>query len=360
MESIKTISRIGLKHIFVYSILFTCLGKSQADPDENVQHYQYSANVAKARIDLAVPAAPAMQILNTGSDMLMRPGNVREVGIAISDLLQAGGSIELSPALLLGDVTLSEYQANPFLYRFRVSVATGSTSNGDRDYGWGFRFTILDETDLRIDKQLQDSLVKLGHEINSIYMECTRTIDSASAENPIRIQEHIDSCFTNLYDQRIADVREIAKVKNWNKPIFEVGIAGAASSSDSSLKHLIQNKYGLWMTGGFPLLNEKGQIVIGLKALVDRNASNKLADTEGSLAARGYIGGNKFKGFLETDWMMKKNLLPAFSINVGGELNVLNGVWIDCSIGISKQRNTEAALTNSFNIRIATPEMTSN
>lgn len=358
---INKLTKIFSRAILIVLELFLlfCIGSSQ-EQNNGLQHYKDSADVAIARIDLAVPEAPAIKILDVETDMIMRPGTVREIGVSVSDFLRSGGAIELSPGLLLGNTTLNEYQKNPFLYRARISAATKSPSDGGRDYAWGLRFTLVDETDLRTDQMLQDTLVSIAHETEKKVFDITRErgIDPFDEKGKAELARISDSCIALGLDEKIASVREKAKARNWNKSILELGIAGVATSMDSTFKHLMQNKYGLWLTGGFPLLGEKGQIVIGLKALLRRSQENKLDQGSGSMALRSYIGSNRLKGFLEADWTAVKNELPIFGLNAGGEFNVINGIWIDLSVGVSKKKYQYATLTSSFNIRLATPELT--
>lgn len=339
--------------IFVIICLLS-IANSFSQTDEKL------SDIVKTRVDYAVPDAPAFKILGITPNVIMRPGNVREVGVTVANFLANGGAVEISPGLLFASPSLSDYQSNPFLYRLRISAATKSTLYGVRDYALGVRLTFIDETDLRADKILQDSLKKIGNEIGMKINDFTRDNAALFASNKTEFDEKMESFLEPIhkkYDRHIEKSRREAKLRNWNKPILELGIAGVATSMDATYKHFLQNKYGVWLTGGLPLIGESGQIVFGGRGCLERGTENKLDQSSGSMAVRGYIGNNSMKGFVEVDWTAIKNELPVFEMAIGGEFNVINGIWVEILAGVSKQKKQLTTLTNSFNIRLATPDL---
>jgi hypothetical protein len=338
--------------LMITFLLFNAISYSQSDEQQS--------DLAKTRVDYAVPEAPAFKILDVEPDAIMRPGNVREVGVSIANFLSNGGAIEISPGLLFAPSSLKDYQSHPFVYRLRVSFSTKSSQYGARDYALGVRMTFIDETDLRTDKLLSDSLVRIGDEIGIKINNFTRDNAELYVVNKAEFDEKLESFLLPLrkkYDKLIVNARQEAKKRNWNKSILELGIAGVASSLDATYKHLLQNRYGVWLTGGLPLFGESGQIVFGGSGFLERGMENKLNQTNGSIAVRGYIGNNWMKGFLGADWTAIKKELPLLRVNVGGEFNVSNGIWIEILVGLSNQKNQLTTLTSSFNIKLATPEL---
>lgn len=338
-----------------------------------------SADVAKARIDFAVPDAPAFKIMDADPSIIMKPGTLREVGVAVANFLGNGGTLpktfatEISPGLLLGRASLGDYINNPFWYRIRVSAATTTEPDRGTNLGIGFRITLVDESDLRGDKALLNRLIPIGHTIEQRESACSEAIIEKypKFKNPdsiINDAKHfgalIDSCFRSEragidsdFNTMIANAREQAKRMNWNKTILELGLAGLASSPDSLAKNLSAEKYAFWLTAGFPLLGQSGQLLIALQATLDRGNDHILNHGNFAVASRGYFGENGYKGFLEGDWQLGDEQLPSFTAILGGELNLTNGIWLDASFGIQRTGVGEAKFVSAMNLRFATPEL---
>ncbi|MBI5021982.1 MAG: hypothetical protein HZB59_11155 [Ignavibacteriales bacterium] len=342
------------------SVIFLSINNAiiaQSDAEESFNRLNDKQGVQNGLVDYAVPDLPALKIFGKETEFITRPGTVRDISIGLGNLFQSVGALEISPALLLFKVSLSSYQQSPFLYRTRISVSVNSPANGMREVGWGLRFTIIDDADLRTDKILQSTLISVGRELDSLSLEWIKSLPIEVLSDSASFNEEYDKFLSPSYSNKIKEAREEAKKRNWNKPILEFAVAGSAVSPDSTLKRFSQSAYAFWLTGGFLFLEEDGQIVFGLNGLARRSESNKIDDMRGSFALRGYYGSNSIKGFIECDWKAVKKDLPYFCLNAGGELNLLNGVWVDCALGIIKQSNEEAKFTSSLNIKIATPEL---
>ncbi|MBA4312237.1 MAG: hypothetical protein C0417_06375 [Chlorobiaceae bacterium] len=348
-----------LIRLLFLSFLFSQINYSilaQSDAEKSFYRINDQQGVQKARVDFAVPDLPALKIFEREAEFIARPGTVREISVGLGNLFQSGGALEVAPALLLSKASLSSYQQSPFLYRARISVSVNAPANGVREIGWGLRFTIIDDADLRTDKILQLTLISTGHELDSLSLEWLKSLPVEVLSDSASFSKEYDKFLSPTYGNRIKEAREEAKKRNWNKSILEFAVAGSAVSPDSTLKRFSQSGYAFWLTGGFPFLGEDGQIVFGLKGAARRSETNGIDDMQASFGLRSYYGSNNVKGFLECDWKAVKKQFPYFGFNAGGELNVLNGIWIDCSLGIIKQSNEEAKFTSSLNIKIAIPE----
>lgn len=333
---------------------------------------QTADDISKARADMAVPDAPAFKILDVDPNNIMRSSNLREVGLSVSNFLLGGGVLpkafaaELSPGLLMGRVSLDGYQKNPFWYRFRISAGSKTASNGATDLAIGFRFTFQDESDLRTNKDLEKRILNSARAINDIETEALKQIpadpfldDSSKAQADSLYDAFKASKQSQIsgYEAEIVSVRDKAKKESWNKPILEAGLAVVGNSKDSLAKNLLASKYGVWITRGFSVFGQNDQTLIGLKGLLGRNTNGELKQGEGSLALRYYYGENSEKGFLEADWTFNSEMNPAYSVSIGGELDVANGFWLDASFGMIKKGVDDPKITSSLNIRIATPEL---
>lgn len=381
MNSRRTVKSNRLTRLAIVCVIllltarFEALAQSVASDTATVQQ-----NAAKAWADYAVPDMPAFAVLGLDPTSILRPTSAREVGVAVANFLANGQVLpkafaaELAPYMLLANKSLSDYQQNRFWYRMRLSVGTKAGADGGTDLGLGLRITLWDETDLRVDTNLQNKLVMFAHNREGVRSECTKKIPIALLRaDPVaygkRLEELVrDSLLAQLeqtggtdstlgIDATISVEREKAKQTKWNKQIVELGIAGMASSPDSSAKNLFAVRYALWLTGAVPIFRSDGQLIGSLRVAIARDAANSLKTGEGALAFRGYVGRNSQKGFLGVDWNVKDGMNPSFGINLGGELNLSNGIWLDLTIGLQKPSNADAKIASSLNVRLGTPEL---
>ena len=354
LRCMTVVLAICVTHVFVLAQGTESQSKSLLDRSVD------SAGVANARVDYAVPDAPAFKILGTEPSNIMRPSTVRELGVAISAVNAKGGAIEVSPSLLIGNPTLSSYRDSPFWHRLRVSAGAQLTENGNKDYGIGLRMTFIDDADLRTDPLLTDALIQVGHQLGAKEIECSKSIQIDPVLHPEEWARAIDSCLTPAvtakYDSIVEATRESAKRRNWNKTLWEMGLAELASTPDSSVKRLQAQKYGMWSTLALPLFSTRGQILVGLRALVERDSDNVLDRWNGSVVVRGYYGKNDVKGFAEGDWDFRTHAFPTVTASLGVEFSVGNGIWVEGFAGLSTISGQGAKFTTGLNLRFGTPE----
>lgn len=318
----------------------------------------------KARVDFAVPDAPAFKILQTEPSSVLRPTSAREIAVTIANLFQGGTipdnyALEISPGLIFGS-SLAKYRENPFLYRARISFATKSMENSARQIGAGIRLTLWDETDLRMDNILQTELKKLGEQSVNLMSECVSElaeegIDSESPNFQELLNERLEEKGFEKINPLIEERREAAKKKKWNAPIVEVGFAMSALSGDTLARNLAVDSYRWWLAGAFPLGSD-GQVVAGLNGGITENEEGELKNSESNFGLRGYYGTNQQKMFLEGNLRTASAFLPSISLNIGYEFNLMNGLWADLSLGLIKKDGSKFVSNSSLNFRFATPE----
>lgn len=336
---------------------------------------QAPPEMARARLDLAVPDAPAFKILDVEPSEVMRPGTLREVAVTIGNVLANAPALprsfalELAPRLLFSNVSLQDYRGGAldrFLYRLRLSAASSENQHGGRSVGLGVRMTFLDESDLRNDRTFEQQLIGVAREINALETGCAELIPAdapfLSDEEQMRWQAVRDSCRDallgrrNSLDQRIADIRDEAKAEGWNKAIIEAGLALRGTSDDSLAKDVALDRYGVWLTAGLPLSERNGQLLLGIQASTMRGEGGSFSVHSGSLSLRGYYGENGQKGYLEAQWLAATEELPSALVSLGGEMNLTNGFWVDVSAGLEAHAGERRTLRTSLNFRLATPE----
>ena len=113
--------------------------------------------------DFSVPESPAFVMLNDYPSAILRPGSFRALTVQLSDFSKSGGvlpqtfAVEFSPMMLINGVSLqlNEYQKAPYRYRAYLSAATRriNEATGRTQASIGFRFTLIDDSDPRLDQQ---------------------------------------------------------------------------------------------------------------------------------------------------------------------------------------------------------------
>jgi hypothetical protein len=326
-------------------------------------------------LDYSVPESPAFKILGNSPDNILKPTSVKSAAFSIGNYFLTKGSIipknlavEISPLLLNGKASLNDYNNSKFLYRMRFSLGTNILDNGGYNIGEGFRFTIIDKTDLRDFKSnrqfanlLYASTINNSVAVNKAISEY---IMGHPAENLTQISARekysTDSAFkkginamaVKFYDiETVVAYRDSIKNSLWNAPIWEVSVAALQSSRDSLVKNLQLSQIGLWTTAGIPL-GKKGQLLIGGKiAIVDSVTWH----TDISIGERLYYGSNDIKVFLQAQYDYK-NKTNNFTASLGGQFNIFNGLWGEVSLNLVVDGKGKLSYQPGFNIGLGTPE----
>jgi hypothetical protein len=309
-----------------------------------------------------VPDNPANNILGLSQSDLLRPAGIREIGVLLSTTIPGSVAFEAAPLLLFSSPTLQAYKSNPFLYRIRVSAATTSGPDGSRRLGTGVRFTIFDHGDLRTNPELLDVYRQLGAITSAMQLACLDENPEWESLDDEQRRPLIASCVqAKLEAERIDDVlsqrREAIKELAWNQPLCEVGAAVAAASPDSLYKHLIVGKYALWGTLALPFLDMHGQFLAGFRLETFRGDDQRIGEIRGTAALRAYYGMNDVKGFVNLDLRKEGALDLLYRGLLGIELGLLNGFWIEASVGIERSATEAARISTGLDLRFGTPEI---
>jgi hypothetical protein len=376
--------------IILLSISYVRLQAQQTVKDTSI-------SAGWGNMDFAVPESPAFQILGTNPDNIIKPTSAKAATLNIGDYFLTNGpvipkslAVEISPFLLADSkVSLYKYNHNKFLYRMRLSFGTSSQQNGNYAIAEGLRFTILDKTDLRTDtlfnkyigSLLQDVAVAKSTIINTHIKELNQIVgenyyqflSDISDESHLSskdsvlskesddfldkiFQESNDSVLANHLSQ-LSAYRDQKRNSLWNKQIWEAGIASLQSSSDSLINNLKFSQIGLWSSLGFPV-GKKGsqfyrnsQLLIGIKGgLLDSTTW----ETNVSLGARLFYGGNNVKGYVQGEWD-SKNQQTSFTTTLGCQFNISSGLWGQFALNFIIE-NGKTSFQPGFNIGLGTAE----
>jgi hypothetical protein len=327
-------------------------------------------------MNFAVPDAPAFKILDSQPDNIMRPATTQELAVSLSDPfinreLPSALAIEFSPYLTIGgsSLTLKSYQESflsRLLYHTRISIASQrSTSTGDTTVlAFGLRFTLLDESDLRLDKDYIDKIYSYNDSLLAIDSRIKdhfrgrgpgfQTKTQVEKDSILKIEADSIKIADRLLEESIVAVHELAKLRNWNKPIIEVGLAISGSSSESKVtKGIIGTRAAMWFVGAGNI-DTWGQWVLGLNTTLRRNESGKFSAFDGTLSSRIYAGENIYKGLIQFESEIHDGNLRNL-LQLGGEVRFYEILWLDYTAGILKAGSDPITFTSSLNIRMGTP-----
>lgn len=316
---------------------------------------------SNARLNFAVPDAPAFTILNYTPSIIVRPTSVKEVALAISDFINRGGVLprnvgaEFSPGMLIGggSLTIRQYNANPFWYRVRISAATQTTDDntGRIRAALGFRFTFTDDADPRMDRPFIENLSTLAVDINRAV---ARKVQQAPPDGSGPIAP--DLVDVEALEQEVEALRTRQREERWNANIWEFAAAARFGSRDSLARNAAAEKYQGWIAGSFRV-EQWGQFIFNASGSVERAANFKMDSTQFAMSARFYFGSNDMKVFGEGQITALEKSPALYLFNVGGELNAISSFWLEFAAGFEKRGAEPAIIRTAFHIRWSLPEV---
>ncbi len=325
-----------------------------------------SDSLKAARLDLAVPQAPAFELLDVNPDAILRPGTFRElaVGLGSGDLRQA--SVEFAPVpLFAGHQSLTEYQRSRLWNTWRVSLATQTPEGGAVSMSAGLRVSIIDRSDPRMDRAFLHQLYGAADRVRDAMLEANKRLrgnpalfEAKKQGEKDEIQSQINAAVAAVAtaeDARIDSLREAQRQSHWNAPILELAFAGVGTSADSSFKALHVARYAAWLTGGLPA-GQRGQVLAGAQAGLVPDVNGALKRSQGAASVRAYAGSNEVKGFLGGNLRWANGTLPVQAAHFGMELRLVPGIWAEINAGITREGSTDAKWTSGVRLRYATPE----
>ncbi len=320
-------------------------------------------NVAasNARLTFAVPDAPAFSILNFTPTSILRPVSVTEVGLAVADFARGGGVLprafaaEFSPGLLIGGRTLTirDYNANPFWYRARISLASRSfDDNSSRvQASLGVRLTLMDDADPRTDREFVQSLSDLARKINQAVAQRIQSAPPTES-GPITAE----SADIQLLEEEVEHARAKQREEKWNANITEIAAAVRFNSADSLAKNASVDKYQAWLAGSFSVARW-GQFVFNLSGSIERNLAGKMDSSAIIMDSRFYFGSNEIKVFGEGQIAAIGSSPALYLFSIGGEINPVNAFWLEFVAGYQKHGSEPAIIKTAFQIRWNLPEI---
>lgn len=369
------------------------------------------------QLNLAVPETPAAKMLEVDGSSVLRPATLQQLVAGASDFSSSSGglqfpksyAVEVAPFFLSKGRYLSirEYQANPALYRFRVSAAAnrGDGAQAPVRMALAVRFTLVDDADPRFDRRLTAAGDSLGVGVSRI---CARESDLspptgephviASCADPRErqaeinkqlaaalvtdrnnvprlrqdsamfashvkeVQKELDT-LNKQYTDTIQKYTDIIKPdwadQNWNASGFDVALGTSARTKDSVGRDPKLSSVNAW--AGYAIkLRQWGQFVTGLQLARSRDSVTNAMVGSGSFGAQLLVGGNKFKGYLQAEGTAQKGGVAIGARSVAGvELALISGVWANLAAGYERDARTGIGrAVTKFSFRTKFPQAT--
>ena len=350
--------------LFLATLSIACPAAGQIKIVDNAA--QLDTLASSYRVDFAIPDAPAFDLIEVEDADILRPATVREFAVHFADFARDGGfgipsafAVEAAPFLLAHgrSLSLTRYQARPWLYRLRLSGATGRDSLERSTAALGLRVTLLDRADPRSDNRFLTQLTTLTTGINREYVKARIRLGPTASE--ITLNEEEDRAVRALVAQVDSLAADWAD-RTWNAPVMELALGSRALAGDSTGADLRAADFAGWLTYGHPV-GTWGQLLLGLRGAAERDHDEDDYRAATSLGARLYLGRNRLKGFVEAQGEGGTDSTPGWFVNAGGEARGWQGIWASFSAGLDWPRedgSSNPRLTSRFTVKLAVPELT--
>jgi hypothetical protein len=370
-------------------------------------------NAYQLSLQLAVPSSPAFKLVDVDASTILRPTSFHQLTTAASNFISENGGfslpkelgVEVAPFFLAKGrtLTLDEYQRKQLLYRFRVSAAVKQSegAGSPTNLALGLRFSPKDATDPRTSPTLIRQLTEVTTAINRI---CVR--EAAAAGPPTRFDSPgvvscadprgrekglesalkaipVDSAnraaerqelLTTLQafrvhkaqvegeiaqlDSQVATIKTTWENERWNKHGLDFAVAASGQTADSLGHDPRFAALAAWLFTAAPVRNW-GQVVLGLNAQRMRDSLSAPMLWTGNVAAAFYVGGNRYKGFIEAQGSLKESAKGGALANAGAEIFILPGLWANGAAGWQLDPDDKKGrLVTRFSLRTKFPLLT--
>jgi hypothetical protein len=364
--------------------------RAAAPPDSSV--------VSLGRFDYAVPDMPAFQLLDVDPQSILRPGTRREIAAIVEDVNPREFALECAPFLLARDreIPLQDYQRKRWLYNLRVSLGTRTSASGPTRAALGLRFSLLDGADPYTNRALlaaatsaaekirdirgqgadqvigdlgavafaalplveRDSLVAgLAFEERRQLIRSLGVVPFAELEDAKReslITARLGPGPTRAAEREFERARELFKSgSEWNRNVLELGLALAGAAPDSVGHGVHGTGYAAWLTGGLRL-GPRGQLLAGGSGRIAANEETGALDRRaGGAALRAYYGANTAKAAASLDVGWREHALATSTAAVGLEFRLIESLWVNSSLGMTRDGSGRSRFTTSLSLRYA-------
>ncbi len=313
-------------------------------------------------VDIAIPDAPAFDLLEDEPGTVLRPGSVQDFGLMLSGFRTASGSfrlpaslgVEFVPALLTAGPELSKksYEQQKALYALRMSFGAlrDSASDGLSALTLGLRYTVRNEADLRGDASFaaKEQVTPLTTQILEVYQAARD-----------RVGPRAELVLTDAEAAQVAKLRKEIRVRwakrYWNASGVDFAVALRGDAADSSGADPRLTAYSAWGTYA-SRVGSWGQLVAGARAGAEREAGASSYTKSLALGVRFNAGSNAYKVYSALDESFRESEQAILRGSLGVEIRL--GDWLWGTVAIGLQGDAGHTTTDSkFEFKTAFPRI---
>ncbi len=318
----------------------------------------------------AIPDSPAFAALGATPPLITRPASPRKMAFSLVEgydqngTIQTGVAADLSPYLLLHEkeLTLEQYQNSTReqdLSRIQLSLAVtkeAMSNNATMHLATSVRWTIWDEGDIRLDKELLTCINRDQQESHPYGMVSERP--NAGSGGP-----DVSS------DSLIPFCRQESINRNWNKSAADVGLAPSWIDKGDTGGGLSSDGFSAWASVSygldrFEMLKNNSQITLQARyrrdeAVPKQDFSDQFLNRDRMYLGLQYRYGDPQRTFLLQGLFVQSKTEgqaanESFRLSYGAEFKVIDNVWLELQVGgMLQQSNRENPNFITFQIKWA-------
>lgn len=348
-----------------------------------------SSILNKIKLDFAVPDMPAFKALGKDPSNLLRPSSPKDIALMLGSFRDGGNSVipenlsvEIAPALFKPWYELQDYQGKAglrFLTKARISIGTDMNKETKvNSLSGGVHFTLLDNADFRKDatflkneiyakmdrytgawKKVRDPILKKKN-LTTLQFARLSPAEQTVINDEAKAEATKDVGFD--LDKDIATALAKYKKDNWNASKIEFAYAIVGQSNDNQISNAAVNKHSAWLVYAIKpgKRNTWSQLLLGINSSLIKDTNLKFYN-EFNTNARFYVGSNKVKGFVESQYRNHDSAAirtETLYAQLGIELAVYKSIWLHFGTGVENALDgkTKSQLMGNLNLSFAFPE----
>ena len=147
-------------------------------------------------------------------------------------------------------------------------------------------------------------------------------------------QEHIkyDPEYKKMIDEEYKKLMDKYINKSWNKRVLDFAYSVGIANMDSNYRDIKFFEHSIWATYGDGF-GDWGQYLLGINGNYEKESAESDFITSGNITGRLFIGENFYKFYLEGVGTFKEGKLPLYACNLGGEIRLIQNIWLNLKGG---------------------------
>lgn len=339
----------------------------------------------QVKLDFSVPDIPAFKVLGKDPSNILKPSSAKDLALMVGNFRSSGSfiipknfALEVSPGLIVKPwYSLEDYQKFGmirFLTKLRFSAGADANEESHvNSFATGARMTIVDKGDFRNDNDFlkkhifdkQDRFTRAWKQYrDEMLLEKNLTPAMYDALSQAEKDEILNSTKEKIgfaLDTVIANALKEYKKSNWNATRIDFAYSVLFQSPDSLFSNSKLQKHSFWLVLAIKPgeKNSWSQLLIGINNGIVRTNDKFYNEFTGNL--RFYLGANKLKGFLETQYQNLDNQTKrkqTLYSQIGLEVAIYKSIWIHFGTGVLNglKGSAKSQLQSNLNLSFSFPE----